>query len=164
MLTWSFSIFWMNMHHQELDNNASSLINVGSCGLHVIHNSFKSGAKASKWNIEEILSSLQWLLVDSPTRKEDFTEILSKREVFMAQRHIHDHIRSIGGTKHCWKSTKGYLIQPTLLDISTSRISNSNKKPKGRPLNFASAKLILRQWRNWRRRKNAFLVKLQLFT
>ena len=35
--------------------------------------SFKTGAQASEWNVEEILSSLYWLFVDSPARK-DFTE------------------------------------------------------------------------------------------
>ena len=37
--------------------------------------SFKTGAQASEWNVEEILSSLYWLFVDLPARKEDFTEI-----------------------------------------------------------------------------------------
>jgi len=59
-------------HIFEAGEDASALISVGSCGLHVVHNAFKT---VSEWNVEEVLSSLFWLFVDSPARKEDFTEI-----------------------------------------------------------------------------------------
>ena len=65
----------MGPHICEAGEDASALISVGSCGLHVVHNAFKTGAQASEWNVEEVLSSLYWLFVDSPARKEDFTEI-----------------------------------------------------------------------------------------
>ena len=62
-------------HICEAGQDASTLITVGSCGLHVVHHAFKTGAQASEWNVEEFLSSLYWLFVDSPARKEDFIEI-----------------------------------------------------------------------------------------
>ena len=65
----------MQEHICQAGENASALISVGSCGLHVVHNAFKTGAQASEWNVEEVLSSLYWLFVDSPARKEDFTEM-----------------------------------------------------------------------------------------
>lgn len=39
------------------------LLNIGSCGLHIIHNSFRSGVTAESWNIhtESLLSSLYYL-------------------------------------------------------------------------------------------------------
>lgn len=35
-----------------------ALLNVGSCGLHIVHNAFRDGAKATGWEIEHTLSSL----------------------------------------------------------------------------------------------------------
>ncbi|KAJ4930980.1 hypothetical protein JOQ06_025281 [Pogonophryne albipinna] len=49
-----------------------SLLNIGSCGLHVLHNAFRDGCKATGWDIEHILSSLYWLFHDCPARREDF--------------------------------------------------------------------------------------------
>ena len=50
---------------------SKELLNVGSCGLHVLHNSFRDGAGATNWNIEHALSSFWWLFKDSPARRED---------------------------------------------------------------------------------------------
>ncbi|CAM4672851.1 unnamed protein product [Leuciscus chuanchicus] len=49
-----------------------SLINIGSCGLHILHNAFRGGCKATGWDIEHGLSCLYWLFHDSPARHEDF--------------------------------------------------------------------------------------------
>ena len=73
-VNWKFHDL-LQEHICEAGEDASALISVGSCGLHVVHNAFKTGAQASEWNVEEVLSSLYWLFLDSPARKEDFTEI-----------------------------------------------------------------------------------------
>lgn len=49
-----------------------SLLNIGSCGLHILHNAFRDGCKATGWDIEHTLSSLYWLFHDCPARHEDF--------------------------------------------------------------------------------------------
>lgn len=49
-----------------------SLINIGSCGLHILHNAFRDGCKSSGWDIEHALSSVYWLFHDSPARYKDF--------------------------------------------------------------------------------------------
>ena len=54
---------------------SKELLNVGSCGLHVLHNSFRDGAGATNWNIEHALSSFWWLFKDSPARRDDFLEV-----------------------------------------------------------------------------------------
>lgn len=57
------------------ERSGHSLLNIGSCGLHVVHNSFKSGIKASGWDLENFLKSLFYLFQDSPARREDFMKI-----------------------------------------------------------------------------------------
>lgn len=51
-----------------------SLLNIGSCGLHIIHNAFKAGSNATGWDIEHTLLSLYWLFHDAPARHEDFVK------------------------------------------------------------------------------------------
>lgn len=50
------------------------LINIGPCGLHILHNTFRDGCQSSGWEIEHGLSSLFWLFHDSPARHEDFVK------------------------------------------------------------------------------------------
>ena len=48
------------------------MLNIGSCGLNVLHGAFKHGVDASGWNIDEFLRSVHWLLKDTPARREDY--------------------------------------------------------------------------------------------
>lgn len=49
-----------------------SLVNIGSCGLHILHNAFRDGCKSTGWEVEHALSSIYWLFHDCPARHEDF--------------------------------------------------------------------------------------------
>ncbi|XP_071963464.1 uncharacterized protein [Antedon mediterranea] len=53
-------------------NYNTSVLNIGSCGLHVMHNGFQSGVQSIDWKVYDILSSLQILFKDTPARREDF--------------------------------------------------------------------------------------------
>ena len=47
-----------------------SLLNIGSCGLHIVNGAYKDGAKASGWEVDKFLSSLHWLFKDTPARRK----------------------------------------------------------------------------------------------
>eukprot|EP00117_Sycon_ciliatum_P040123 scpid49772/ scgid29541/ len=51
------------------------LLNVGSCGLHVLHNAFKLGCSKAGWDIEHAMCCLHWLFHDDPARREDYVEL-----------------------------------------------------------------------------------------
>lgn len=55
--------------------NSEKLLNVGSCGLHTLHNAFKIGMKESDFDVGSLLSSLHWLFKDSPARRDDYVKI-----------------------------------------------------------------------------------------
>ena len=57
------------------DADMPKLLNIGSCGLHVVHGAFYSGCHATDWNIDGILRALHYLFEDSPARREDYTSI-----------------------------------------------------------------------------------------
>lgn len=67
--------FFDMLKKQVSDEQGVLLINIGSCGLHVVHNAFKTGAVASSWDISSFLSSLYYLFKDSPARREDFQKV-----------------------------------------------------------------------------------------
>jgi len=50
----------------------TKLIDVGSCGLHVVHLSFKAGMLSTKWNISGVLRAMHQLFRDSPARRALF--------------------------------------------------------------------------------------------
>ena len=55
---------------KKLDNDyGTALINIRSCGLDVVDNSFKSGMDATGWQVSSFLSSLYYLFKDAPARK-----------------------------------------------------------------------------------------------
>ena len=51
------------------------LINVGSCGPHVVHGAFRSGAQKTKWGVDLILKALYKLFDESPAKREDCSAI-----------------------------------------------------------------------------------------
>ncbi|XP_047740789.1 uncharacterized protein LOC125179270 [Hyalella azteca] len=57
--------------NQMKNDHGCSLLNVGSCGLHTVHNAFKAGHAASGWDLDKWMSSMHWLFHDSPARRED---------------------------------------------------------------------------------------------
>lgn len=63
------------MEDRKCDSELPILVDLGSCGLHVVHGSLKSAVEATEWNILTILSSLWFLFKDSPARRQDFKNV-----------------------------------------------------------------------------------------
>ena len=51
------------------------LINVGSCGIHVVHGAFRSGAQKTKLGFDSILKALYKLFDESPAKREDYSAV-----------------------------------------------------------------------------------------
>ena len=64
--------FYNDLRKKIKADYASNLINIGSCGLHIVNNSFKRGINATGWKVESFLSSLYYLFKDAPARREDY--------------------------------------------------------------------------------------------
>lgn len=103
-----------NLLQQEINETGEdvpTLVNIGSCGLHVVHNAFKKGANESQWNVEDVLSSLHWLFVDSSARREDYTEITSNT-VFPLKFCKHRWVENVPvalRAQHIWNNVKLYI-------------------------------------------------------
>ena len=55
--------------------HGTQLLNVGSCGLHTLHNAFKAGCLSTKWEVTDFLTALYILFDDVPARREDYEEV-----------------------------------------------------------------------------------------
>ena len=60
--------------HREQEE-LSQLIIVGSCGLHIIHGAFQTGATTTCSNIKGILKAIYKLLLDSPAHRADYISV-----------------------------------------------------------------------------------------
>ena len=58
----------------KTDTN-QGVLNIGSCGLHIVNGAFLTGAKASGWSVDDNLMCLYRLFNDAPARREDFMKI-----------------------------------------------------------------------------------------
>jgi hypothetical protein len=69
----------------QIEKN-KSMLNAGSCGLHIVHGAFKHGIDASGWNVDEFLKSIHWLLKDTPARREDYAKSVQNENPLMPLR------------------------------------------------------------------------------
>ena len=60
---------------------SSKLLNVGSCGIHTVHNAFKAAFSKTGWDLSHKLSALHTLWDETPARREDF-ESATKRNLY----------------------------------------------------------------------------------
>ena len=57
------------------------LIDIGSCSLHVVHGSLKTGSNKRSWKIKEIMKAAFHVLHDTPAGREDYTAV-AKSTIF----------------------------------------------------------------------------------
>ena len=65
---------------KEGSPEAPDLLNTGSCGLHSVHNAFKTGAQNSGWYLDKLLKSLYHCFHDTPAQREDYTTTTGSSE------------------------------------------------------------------------------------
>ena len=54
------------------ENQQYRLIDIGSCGLHTIHNAFKTVAVQTDWKMKKILKAVYQIFHESVARGEDY--------------------------------------------------------------------------------------------
>jgi len=64
-VNWKF----VELLSKDLADDHVQLLEMGSCGLHVIHDAFQTGHKASGWNVNGYLRAMYGLFKDSPARR-----------------------------------------------------------------------------------------------
>ena len=105
-------------------------MNVGSCGLHVVHAAFCAGCQATHWKIDGLLRALWYLFHDSPARRDDYTTVTGSTVFplkFCSTRWIEDD-RVAERALEVWPNVEKYIQhvskepkskQPTSASFST---------------------------------------------
>ena len=69
----NFSFLKLLKSYLEDDTSENPILfDLGSCGIHTLHNAFKVGFKSVEWNIAQFLSSIYNLFCNVPARPADF--------------------------------------------------------------------------------------------
>lgn len=56
----------------EIEPNNPKMFDLGTCGLHVVHNAFKTGMQITEWNIVGFLRAIYNIFKEAPARKADY--------------------------------------------------------------------------------------------
>lgn len=60
---------------EECSSDNHQLLDIGSCGLHVLNVAFKTGIQKTAWNLIEFLRACYYLFKDCPSRRGVFTKV-----------------------------------------------------------------------------------------
>lgn len=63
------------LQENRTENEAPSIINIGSCSLHVIHGAFQTGNNKTDWRIDKLLRAMWQIFHDSPARRDIFITV-----------------------------------------------------------------------------------------
>ncbi|XP_055524072.1 uncharacterized protein LOC129717866 [Wyeomyia smithii] len=58
----------------EYQKDDKKLVDLGSCGLHILHGAFKDGVKSTKWDVDKFLRAIYNLYKDVPARRALYTQ------------------------------------------------------------------------------------------
>ena len=63
------------LEREASDIDLPCLIDLGTCGLHVVHGALRKGFEETGWKLDRLLRSLWYLFNESPARRQDYAEI-----------------------------------------------------------------------------------------
>ena len=69
------------IQRKEENVNAPDLVNIGSCGLHVLHGCFRTASKKTSWSLETSLNSFYKNIKGSRARQADYLELNGLNEM-----------------------------------------------------------------------------------
>ncbi|KAM6967769.1 uncharacterized protein FYW47_006504 isoform 1-T1 [Aplochiton taeniatus] len=69
----NFKFFELLQQDHAERYGGAQLVSVGSCGLHTLHNAFKSGF--SLWQLDKLLKAMHTLFHNVPARREDYSAV-----------------------------------------------------------------------------------------
>lgn len=63
-----------------LSESDCKILDLGTCGLHIIHGALQHGHKSTAWKVDVVLRAMYGIFKDSPARRANFMEITGSSE------------------------------------------------------------------------------------
>ena len=63
--------FYTDLTKECNSEELPQLLNIGSCGLHIVHGGLQKGVNEFGWKLGHLMRSLWQLFHDTPARRED---------------------------------------------------------------------------------------------
>ena len=57
---------------REFDSEKPALLNIGSCGHHVLHGAYKTTLSTTDWKLDKVLKACYSIFKKSPVRRADY--------------------------------------------------------------------------------------------
>ena len=73
-------LFLKIIAEKRKDEELSQLIDLGTCGLHTVHNALKHGEKASDLQLKKLMSSMSKMFHEAPGRLADYKTVADATE------------------------------------------------------------------------------------
>lgn len=89
----------------------TTLIDIGSCGIRIVHRAFRDGALESGWGIGKLLSSLYTLFNNTPARRDDFIRVTDS-DIFQLKFCSHRWVENVSVAEPAikiWENIKTYI-------------------------------------------------------
>ena len=67
--------FYDQLNNERNELTLPELLHTGSCCLHILHGSFKTGTHTTEWKLAMILKVIYKMFDDSPARRANYTEL-----------------------------------------------------------------------------------------
>ena len=67
--------FYTDLTKERNSEELQQLLNIGSCGLHIVHGGLQKGVDESGWKLGHLMRSLWQLFPDTPVRREYFVKL-----------------------------------------------------------------------------------------
>ena len=62
------------------EEQRSRMVDLGTCGMHTLHNGFQHGEKANVWEVKSLLNAMHKTFDESPARRADYEKITTSIE------------------------------------------------------------------------------------
>jgi len=121
-VNWKFIEMIQKEHAEQF--GGSQLVMVGSCGLHTLHNAFKSGF--TMWEMEKLLRAQHYLFHNTPARREDFFSLTESTEFplpFCGHRWI-ENLPVVERAIKIWPNIQKYVHAVTTKKLKDPHISS----------------------------------------
>ncbi|XP_070554389.1 uncharacterized protein [Ptychodera flava] len=134
------------MQNKQTSTTDKSLLNVGSCGLHIVHGAFKDGAAASGWPIQDLLKSLYYLFKDTPARREDYftatgSDVFPMKLKFCSHRWV-ENLPVSERAVQIWPNVVKYVSKVTKGDVPNPKTTSYNTVVSCTKDNILTVKLL----------------------